>query len=215
MEDEPKGVPNMGDDDAPVDARRQAELNARIEANLPLVKHVVFQVAVHFPRHVDREELARAGALGLVEAASGEIPVDDSMLWSDLHPNLRFMTAGRRIGSLVRFFESGETEGLLKLLANNFEYVVFDSAPLLIVPDAELIAPHVGGCIAVLRSRQTRRDSFSKMVAALAPGQLIGSFVNDVRATRLSRQYGYYEDREAAAGLREVCVAPVSLHFHS
>lgn len=47
----------------------KAELNARIEANLPLVKHVVYQVAVHFPRHVDREELARAGALGLVEAA--------------------------------------------------------------------------------------------------------------------------------------------------
>ncbi|MFV0523034.1 MAG: sigma-70 family RNA polymerase sigma factor [Acidimicrobiales bacterium] len=47
----------------------RAEINARIEANLPLVKHVVFQVAVHFPRHVDREELATAGALGLVEAA--------------------------------------------------------------------------------------------------------------------------------------------------
>ncbi len=40
-----------------------------IETNLPLVKHIVFQVAVHFPRHVDRDELARAGALGLVEAA--------------------------------------------------------------------------------------------------------------------------------------------------
>ena len=40
-----------------------------IEENLPLVRHVVFQVAVHFPRHVDREELATAGALGLVEAA--------------------------------------------------------------------------------------------------------------------------------------------------
>ena len=47
----------------------EAELNARVEANLQLVKHVVFQVAVHFPRHVDREELVRAGALGLVEAA--------------------------------------------------------------------------------------------------------------------------------------------------
>ena len=45
------------------------ELSQRIEQNLPLVKHIVFQVAVHFPRHVDREELARAGALGLVEAA--------------------------------------------------------------------------------------------------------------------------------------------------
>jgi len=40
-----------------------------IEEHLPLVRHIVFQVAVHFPRHVDREELARAGALGLIEAA--------------------------------------------------------------------------------------------------------------------------------------------------
>jgi RNA polymerase sigma factor for flagellar operon FliA len=41
-----------------------------IEQYLPLVQHIVFQVAVHFPRHVEREELARAGALGLVEAAA-------------------------------------------------------------------------------------------------------------------------------------------------
>ncbi|MPY92999.1 MAG: FliA/WhiG family RNA polymerase sigma factor [Acidimicrobiia bacterium] len=47
----------------------QDELAQRIEAHLPLVRHIVFQVAVHFPRHVDREDLARAGALGLVEAA--------------------------------------------------------------------------------------------------------------------------------------------------
>ena len=46
-----------------------AEMNEMIEANLSLVKHIVLQVAVHFPRHVEREELARAGALGLVEAA--------------------------------------------------------------------------------------------------------------------------------------------------
>ncbi|MGB3411704.1 MAG: FliA/WhiG family RNA polymerase sigma factor [Microthrixaceae bacterium] len=47
----------------------QKEITALIEEYLPLVNHVVFQVAVHFPRHVEREELARAGALGLVEAA--------------------------------------------------------------------------------------------------------------------------------------------------
>ena len=40
-----------------------AEMNQMIEANLPLVKHIVLQVAVHFPRHVEREELARAGLL--------------------------------------------------------------------------------------------------------------------------------------------------------
>lgn len=41
-----------------------------IEQHLPLVRHIVIQVALRFPRHVDRRELARAGALGLVEAAS-------------------------------------------------------------------------------------------------------------------------------------------------
>ena len=54
---------------APVVKRTQAEVTALVEEHLPLVNHVVFQVAVHFPRHVDRDELARAGALGLVEAA--------------------------------------------------------------------------------------------------------------------------------------------------
>lgn len=40
-----------------------------IEDTLPLVHAVVLQVSAPFPRHVDREELARAGVLGLVEAA--------------------------------------------------------------------------------------------------------------------------------------------------
>ncbi len=48
---------------------KNKELHELVEGHLPLVRHVVFQVAVHFPRHVDREELATAGALGLVEAA--------------------------------------------------------------------------------------------------------------------------------------------------
>ncbi len=45
------------------------EVARLVEAHVDLVRHVVFQVAVHFPRHVDRNELADAGAVGLVEAA--------------------------------------------------------------------------------------------------------------------------------------------------
>ncbi len=59
----------MGEELDAIDLTDIGEMNAMIEANLPLVKHIVLQVAVHFPRHVEREELARAGALGLVEAA--------------------------------------------------------------------------------------------------------------------------------------------------
>ena len=47
----------------------RAEVTELIERNLPLVQHVLFQVAAHYPRHADREELAQAATLGLVEAA--------------------------------------------------------------------------------------------------------------------------------------------------
>ena len=47
----------------------KAEADRLIEEFLPLVSHVVTQVSVQFPRHVDLGELASAGTMGLVEAA--------------------------------------------------------------------------------------------------------------------------------------------------
>lgn len=43
--------------------------NTLAETYLPLVNHVVNQLASRFPRHVDRDELRGAGAAGLVDAA--------------------------------------------------------------------------------------------------------------------------------------------------
>src|SRR4051794_28501668 len=45
------------------------DVTALIESHLPLVRQVLSSVAGHFPRHADREELAQAARLGLVEAA--------------------------------------------------------------------------------------------------------------------------------------------------
>lgn len=45
------------------------DVDSLVEANLPLVRHIMHSVAAHFPRHADLDELAQAGALGLVEAA--------------------------------------------------------------------------------------------------------------------------------------------------
>lgn len=45
------------------------EAKALVEEHLPLIRSVVASIAAHYPRHADREELAQAAALGLVEAA--------------------------------------------------------------------------------------------------------------------------------------------------
>ena len=46
------------------------QAQALVEEHLPLVRHVLAGVAAHYPRHADREELAQAATLGLVEAAA-------------------------------------------------------------------------------------------------------------------------------------------------
>jgi RNA polymerase sigma factor for flagellar operon FliA len=46
------------------------DAKALVEAHLPMVRHVLAGVAAHYPRHADREELAQAATLGLVEAAA-------------------------------------------------------------------------------------------------------------------------------------------------
>src|SRR4051812_29474996 len=45
------------------------DVDVLIESHLTLVRQVLSSVAGHFPRHADREELAQAARLGLVEAA--------------------------------------------------------------------------------------------------------------------------------------------------
>jgi RNA polymerase sigma factor for flagellar operon FliA len=99
---------------------------ALIEDNLELVQHVVVQVATHFPRHVDRGELARAGALGLVEAAqrfdpSRGVPFDkfaarrirgailDSVRAADWAPR-SVRTLGRRLAQVEQELASQGAE---------------------------------------------------------------------------------------------------------
>lgn len=49
--------------------RSQDDRDTMITDHLHLVTHVVNQLSVRYPRHVDRQELWNAGALGLVDAA--------------------------------------------------------------------------------------------------------------------------------------------------
>lgn len=51
------------------DATDHSVGNALVTEHIELVQHVVNQVSMRYPRHVDRQELWNAGALGLVDAS--------------------------------------------------------------------------------------------------------------------------------------------------
>jgi capsular exopolysaccharide synthesis family protein len=124
-------------------------LARRLSGKVLLVDANLRTPSLHAALGVPRE-------LGLVEAVNLEVPVEDSVLWSDLYPNLRFMTAGRRVARPVQFFESAETEGFLKLLGGAFDYVVLDSAPVGACPETTVLASWVGKLALVLEAEATR-----------------------------------------------------------
>ncbi len=58
----------------PPTQEQQAEWDTRVRAMLPLVHHIVSDVAARIPRFVDRDDLMSAGMLGLAQAAQSFDP---------------------------------------------------------------------------------------------------------------------------------------------
>jgi Mrp family chromosome partitioning ATPase len=84
----------------------------------------------------------------------------------------------------------------LRELTLRYDYVICDGPPILPVPDVPLLAPLVGGCLVVVRSRTTRRRDFREVLELLPRPSIVGVFVNDVRSSgRSGSGYSYYEDK--------------------
>jgi Mrp family chromosome partitioning ATPase len=81
---------------------------------------------------------------------------------------------------------------LVSELERRYEITVFDTPPMLLVPDAPVIIEHVGAAVAVSRAGRTRRKAFEKMLELLPPAKLIGTVLNDGVVPGSERQYGYY-----------------------
>ncbi|GIU84626.1 MAG: RNA polymerase sigma factor [Acidimicrobiales bacterium] len=135
------------------------DVSALVERHLPLVRHIVFQVAVHFPRHVDRQELAHAGALGLVEAARRYDPQRGV-------PFEKF--AARRIkGAILDAARSADwAPRSVRMLARSLEQAEQQLASRLgRIPSAEEVAEEIGISEEELRRLQDRM--FRSVVLAL------------------------------------------------
>jgi RNA polymerase sigma factor FliA len=66
---EGEAIGDAADRDPKSDRQAMAEANELAAAHIDLVQQIVNQVAMRYPRHVDRNELWSAGSAGLVEAS--------------------------------------------------------------------------------------------------------------------------------------------------
>jgi len=96
-------------------------------------------------------------------------------------------------------FSSRRFRDVMAELTTGYDAVVVDAPPVLPLPDVSLIAPEVGGCIAVVRAGNTPRSAFREMLGVLPGDRLIGCFLNDAILSRSARYDYYHQAPDAPA----------------
>jgi polysaccharide biosynthesis transport protein len=123
----------------------------------------------------------------------------DGSLKSTEVANLHAITSGNLPPNPSELLSSGRMSEILKLLSNQFNTVIVDSPPTLLVTDAIVLAPRVDGVLLVVKPSVTKWASLKQAVEQLqhVKGNLLGVVVNDVNVGR-SRYYyyrGYYKQK--------------------
>ncbi|WP_040203835.1 CpsD/CapB family tyrosine-protein kinase [Neobacillus jeddahensis] len=108
-------------------------------------------------------------------------------------PNLAILTSGQIPPNPYQLLDSEAMQVLIKVLNTGFEYVIYDTPPILAATDSQIIANKCDGVILVVASGKTRKEVAlkSKVVLENANAQLLGVVVNGVDSNNETYyQYG-------------------------
>jgi len=101
------------------------------------------------------------GGRGLAELLDDGIDVH-SVIQETPIPNLLFMPAGKCTQSPAYKFENERLKGIIEELKGGFDFVIFDSAPILPYSDTSVLAPKLDGVILIVKAEQTRWEVAQK-----------------------------------------------------
>jgi Mrp family chromosome partitioning ATPase len=93
---------------------------------------------------------------------------------------------------------------LVQDLAKRYDVVVFDTAPVLPVTDAQLLSRYVTAMVVVANTRALRRPQLSAALAALAQvdARVVGLVLNMLPGRRSAEGYGYRAEALVASSRR-------------
>jgi succinoglycan biosynthesis transport protein ExoP len=114
----------------------------------------------------------------------------DEVLQETQVPNLAVMSAGPKPMNPTELFESQLLIDFIDRALEEFDHVIFDSGPLMVVAEAQAMAPRVDGVVSVVRAKTNNRGLLQRMRDELRKNKAehLGVVLNAVRA----QGGGYY-----------------------
>ena len=139
---------------------------------------------------------------GLSELLEAEKPLQISDLESCLYPTgikgLTLLPSGKATSSISDLLYSARLPELCRLCREQFDAVIFDTPPMMQMPDARILARFTDGVVLIVRSGKTTRDTalIAKERFREDGTPMIGTVLNDWHPQRsVAHGYqGYYRD---------------------
>lgn len=145
---------------------------------------------------LQRYNPAMKNAKGLSEYLYQEVVnVDEVIHPSGFHPNCDFIYSGVIPPNPTDLLQNGLYSQLIDSVKNKYDYIILDTAPLMLVTDSFLIADTADATVYVTRSEITEKDfiNFANKIIETKKIKNVGFLLNDVHKTNFGygNKYGY------------------------
>jgi capsular exopolysaccharide synthesis family protein len=137
---------------------------------------------------------------GLSEVLTGGAKLSEAVIPHDYITNLTLLPSGTTPPNPAELIDSRRFDALLEEAKSQYDLVMIDSPPVLMVTDPVILSTRTDGTIIVLRSQKTTRPVLKRAVDVLSHsyGRKLGFVVNgmDTKSVEYYYSYGYYGDNK-------------------
>ena len=131
---------------------------------------------------------------GLSDYLSGQASYENVVRQSPANANLSYIACGTHSLRPYELLESDAMKNLMERLRQEYDYIIIDTPPVLILSDALAVAPYTDGAIIVVRHEMSYLRDIERELELLnfAKVHVLGAVINDYRDTRKQKEYGGY-----------------------
>ena len=129
---------------------------------------------------------------GITEWSENKLKLEDALYQVRDMP-LWILAAGQPIEDPLPLLESHRFAKMLDVLAQSFDWVLFDATPMFPMADATSLSRLSDGVLVVVREGFTRRKVLNKAIACIEKSKLLGVVFN--QASMLNVDYSHYYGR--------------------
>ena len=117
---------------------------------------------------------------------------ESKMLVRQVSPRLAVLPAGRPSSDPMAGLTSERMRRLIDEARQSFDWVILDTPPIMLLPDAHLLAAMVQGAVMVVRANSTPFELIKRATDALGRQRILGVVLNRAEPGHSADHYQYY-----------------------